>query len=107
MKDGVFYDSEVGILQGSVISPLLANIYLNYLDTMWEKHYSSIGILVRYCDDFVIMCGNLKDAQHAYKVVEQVMRKLDLTLNKEKARIVNLEDISISKHGIHDMILDT
>lgn len=90
MKDGAFYDSDVGSPQSSVISPLLANIYLNYLDTIWEKHYSFVGTLVRYCDDFVIICRNFKDAKHAYKVVEQVMQKLDLTLNKEKTRIVNL-----------------
>ena len=45
--------SELGTSQGSVISPLLANIYLNTLDRLWEKYGHTHGILVRYADDTV------------------------------------------------------
>lgn len=47
MEDGQYRDTEIGSLQGGVISPLLANIYLNYLDTIWEKQFSHVGTLVR------------------------------------------------------------
>ena len=43
--------------QGGVISPLLANIYLNKLDRIWAARCSQLGILVRYADDFVVMCS--------------------------------------------------
>lgn len=55
LKSGVLYGnileiSELGTSQGSVISPLLANVYLNTLDRLWEKYGLTYGILVRYAD---------------------------------------------------------
>src|SRR5690606_5164862 len=47
MEAGEYRSSEVGTPQGGVISPLLANIYLNYLDTLWEKRCQHLGVLVR------------------------------------------------------------
>ena len=65
LVSGVLYGnvltiSELGTSQGSVISPLLANIYLNTLDRLWEKYGLTHGILVRYADDTVIICKNKK-----------------------------------------------
>ena len=40
-----------GTPQGGVISPLLSNVYLHVLDTVWERRYAHLGVLVRYCDD--------------------------------------------------------
>ncbi|MDV2687320.1 reverse transcriptase domain-containing protein, partial [Alkalihalophilus lindianensis] len=56
MEDGHFRDSDTGVPQGGVISPLLSNIYLNVMDTLWIKRFSHLGQLIRYADDFVIMC---------------------------------------------------
>lgn len=92
MKDGKYYESDVGSPQGGVISPLLANIYLNYLDRYWEKYGESLGRLVRYCDDFVILCKTSKNVNHAYKLVGHILNKLELKLNLEKTHIVNLWD---------------
>ena len=39
-----------------MISPLLSNIYLHVLDTLWTRHSAPLGTLVRYADDFVVMC---------------------------------------------------
>lgn len=47
MEDGQFRNTETGTPQGGVISPLLANIYLNYMDTIWEKKFSHLGKLIR------------------------------------------------------------
>lgn len=80
----------VGSPQGSAISPLLSNIYLDYLDTVWERHYSHLGKLVRFADDFVIICKNKKDVEHSYAVIREVMRRLDLELSVEKTKVVNL-----------------
>ena len=93
LKSGVFYGnileiSELGTSQGSVISPLLANIYLNTLDRLWEKYGLTHGKLVRYADDTVIICKNKKSANHALTLLQYIMGKLDLKLHPAKTKIV-------------------
>src|SRR5690606_18950152 len=73
-----------------VISPLLANIYLNYLDTIWEKKFMHLGTLVRYADDLVILCHKKAEAREAVRVLRAVFAKLELTINTEKSRLVFL-----------------
>ena len=97
LKAGVLYGnileiSELGISQGSVISPLLANIYLNTLDRLWEKYGLNQGILVRYADDTVIICKNKKSANHALNLLKYIMEKLDLKLHPVKTKIINMWD---------------
>ena len=97
LKAGVLYGnileiSELGTSQGSVISPLLANIYLNTLDRLWEKYGLTHGILVRYADDTVIICKNKKSAKHAHELLQYIMGKLDLNLHPVKTKIINMWD---------------
>lgn len=97
LKAGVLYGnileiSELGTSQGSVISPLLANIYLNTLDRLWEKYGLNQGILVRYADDTVIICKNKKSAKHALNLLKYIMEKLDLKLHPVKTKIINMWD---------------
>ena len=97
LKSGVLYGnvleiSELGTSQGSVISPLLANIYLNTLDRLWEKYGFTHGILVRYADDTVIICKNKKSANHALSLLQYIMGKLDLKLHPVKTKIVRMWD---------------
>ena len=97
LKSGVFYGnvleiSELGTSQGSVISPLLANIYLNTLDRLWEKYGLTHGTLVRYADDTVIICKNKKSANHALSLLQYIMGKLDLRLHPVKTKIVCMWD---------------
>lgn len=92
MEDGHFRDSVTGVPQGGVISPLLSNIYLNVLDTLWVKKFSYLGQLIRYADDLVIMCHTKKDALESIKVLKGIMFQLDLTLSVEKSRLVNIWD---------------
>ncbi len=97
LKSGVLYGnileiSELGTSQGSVISPLLANIYLNTLDRLWEKYGLTHGILVRYADDSVIICKNKKSANHALNLLKYIMGKLDLKLHPVKTKIVSMWD---------------
>jgi group II intron reverse transcriptase/maturase len=56
MEDGHVTATVAGTPQGGVISPLLSNIYLHVLDTVWTRRYAHLGVLVRYADDFVVMC---------------------------------------------------
>ena len=92
IEQGERHKSELGSPQGGVISPLLSNIYLNYLDTIWEKYHKHLGTLVRYCDDFVVICRTKKDINHAYKAISDIMRRLEIQLHPEKTRSVNLWD---------------
>ena len=90
MKDEQYEETEIGSPQGGVISPLLANIYLNYLDTVWEKQFSHLGTLVRYADDLVILCERKTHALEAIQVLKAVFGKLELTMNTDKSKLVNL-----------------
>lgn len=90
MEEGQVRRSDLGTPQGGVISPLLANIYLNYFDLLWDKHGKDVGELTRYADDFVVVCKTRKDAQHAFKLIQTIMARLELTLHPEKTRIVGL-----------------
>ena len=65
MEDGEIRTTTAGTPQGGVISPLLANIYLDELDTVWESEYGHLGVLVRYADDFVVMCRRKAHAEEA------------------------------------------
>lgn len=75
---------ESGTPQGAVISPLLSNIYLHEFDQhMCERGHR----LVRYCDDFVILCASQSEAQEAYAQVQEWMAKHGLQLHPQKSRV--------------------
>jgi RNA-directed DNA polymerase len=77
---------EAGTPQGAVISPLLANIYLNPLDHL----LADAGIaMVRYADDFVILCRSRAEAEQALAKVKQWVEDNGLTLHPTKTRIVD------------------
>lgn len=90
MEEGVVTKSLSGTPQGGVISPLLSNIYLNVLDTVWEKRYAHLGVLVRYADDFVVICRTRSECEQAEQRVKQILDRLSLTLHPEKTRRVEL-----------------
>ncbi len=75
-----------GTPQGAVLSPLLSNIYLDPLDhLMWQEGYE----MVRYADDFIILCRSEVDAQRALERVQQWTAQAGLTLHPEKTHIVD------------------
>jgi len=79
-----------GTPQGGVISPLLSNCYLHLLDRIWDRHQLRRKLqahIVRYADDFVVLCRGKTDAPLA--AVRHVLDRLDLTLNATKTRIVD------------------
>ena len=88
MNQGKQEETPIGTPQGGVISPLLANIYLHEMDEQIIKT-DSIR-LVRYADDFVILCKTKEDAEKAMEQVKNILTKLKLRLNKTKTRIVNV-----------------
>lgn len=98
LKAGVMEEMSVrtattGTPQGGVISPLLANLYLHWLDQTWDKRKfgerSHDAHLVRYADDFVILCKERPDFY--LEQARQVLDRLGLTLNAKKTRVLNVE----------------
>ena len=89
LEEGNYRTAVVGTPQGGVISPLLANIYLHALDEAWEEE-RQIGELVRYADDFVILCRSERQARATLEWVEKTLKGLGLELHPGKTRIVNL-----------------
>jgi len=75
---------------GGVISPLLANIALHVLDAEWTRGGRSLGVLIRYCDDFVILCRTRQQAEQARRLVAEILATLGLHLHPDKTRIVGL-----------------
>ncbi len=91
LKQGVLdglreWTPETGSPQGAVVSPLLSNIYLNPLDhKMAQEGFE----MVRYADDFVILCRSPEDAMRALAVVQEWTAEAGLMLHPTKTRIVN------------------
>jgi RNA-directed DNA polymerase len=80
---------ETGTPQGAVISPLLANIYLNPLDHFMAQQ----GVeMVRYADDFVLLCQTREQAEAALEMVRQWMEAARLTLHPDKTCIVSMDE---------------
>jgi len=92
MEEGTVGKAVAGTPQGGVISPLLSNIYLHVLDVLWTRHSAPLGALVRYADDFVVMCRTAKDCERAEARIKVIMARLGLELHPEKTRRVELYD---------------
>jgi RNA-directed DNA polymerase len=90
MEDGQWTRTMAGTPQGGVISPLLSNIYLHVLDRVWEDRCAHLGTLVRYADDFVVMCDTKAQVEEARRRVGLVLTRLGLELHPEKTRLVDL-----------------
>ncbi|HEY9106456.1 MAG TPA: group II intron reverse transcriptase/maturase [Roseateles sp.] len=86
MEDGVVSHPVAGTPQGGVISPLLSNIYLHVLDQVWARHGQQLGELVRYADDFVVMCRTAQGCEEAQRRIEHVLSRLGLALHPKKTR---------------------
>ena len=91
LKAGILEDMKKwvptkGTPQGGVLSPLLANIYLHQLDVLiQEKGYK----IIRYADDFVVLCQSEQEAKQAMKIIEIWMIENSLELHPEKTKICN------------------
>jgi RNA-directed DNA polymerase len=79
-----------GTPQGGVISPLLANIYLHAFDR--EMARINPGVLVRYADDFVVMCRTPGQAEAALESARKVLASMGLELHPDKTKVVDLRE---------------
>jgi RNA-directed DNA polymerase len=90
---------EAGTPQGAVISPMLSNIYLDPLDHLMAER----GIeMVRYADDFVILCRSAEDAARALELVRQWTTQAGLTLHPTKTRIIDAESFDFLGYRFED-----
>lgn len=96
LEDGRVVRSDLGTPQGGVISPLLANVYLNVLDRTWAERWSHLGVLVRYADDFVVLCRRRSQANEALRRLQEIFAGLRLKLHPEKTRLV---ETGVGKEG--------
>jgi RNA-directed DNA polymerase len=90
MEDGRETTMLSGTPQGGVISPLLSNIYLSFLDNVWHRRCAHLGTLVRYADDFVVMCETKASCEEAERRVKIILARLKLELHPDKTRRVEL-----------------
>jgi len=90
MEEGVRSETVTGTPQGGVISPLLANIYLHAFDRAWAEH--GTGELIRYCDDFVVLCETREQAEQGQERVTAILGELGLELHPDKTRVVDLRE---------------
>lgn len=81
--------TERGTPQGAVISPLLANLYLNPLDLLMQQ---SGREMVRYADDFIVLCRSRVEAEAALRAIQQWIEAAGLRLHPEKTRLVDLNE---------------
>jgi len=95
LKAGVMEELKVkeqvkGTPQGGVISPLLANIYLNYYDQKMLKESFKV---IRFADDFVVMCRTEREAERAKKLTQKILEEeLELELHSTKTRVVHINE---------------
>lgn len=94
LSEGSVIRNVIGTPQGGVISPLLANIYLNALDQLWIKqgygNRNHDAHLIRYADDFVILCK--RNPEQYFGIAKERLARLSLVINEEKSRIVQATD---------------
>jgi group II intron reverse transcriptase/maturase len=105
-KAGVLADSDLtvsdeGVPQGSVCSPILANVFAHYViddwfDTVVKAHCAGRVEMFRYCDDLVVCCQYEHDARRIHKALKSRLDKFNLQLNEEKTKLV-----SFSKRAYH------
>jgi RNA-directed DNA polymerase len=93
LEDGALTVSETGTAQGSVISPLLANVYLHYVFDLWAERWrrreaTGTMIMTRYADDLVIGFERKADAIRFLAVMRERFEKFALSLHPEKTRLI-------------------
>ena len=99
MEAGEWRDDLRGTPQGSVISPILANIYLHYVLDLWfQKKWRSReaegdAIIVRYADDFVVGFQHKRDAERCLNAVKERFGSFELELHPDKTRLIGVRAV--------------
>lgn len=105
LENNIFYKTKTGTPQGGIISPLLANIALDGMEEALNIEYEqkkygngytyvnkSKYVVVRFADDFVVLCKTLEDANDVYCILEEYLDERGLTLAPDKTKITHIKD---------------
>jgi group II intron reverse transcriptase/maturase len=103
LEDGVVTIEEKGTGQGSVISPLLANVYLHYVFDLWAERWrrrEATGdmIMVRYADDLVVGFQHETDARRFWDAMRERLREFSLSLHPDKTRLIEFGRFAAQNH---------
>ena len=104
LENGVVTDSEKGTGQGTVISPLLANVYLHYSLDLWAEHWrrrEATGdmIIVRYADDVVVGFEHESDARRFWDAMRERLQRFSLSLHPDKTRLVEFGRVAAANRN--------
>ncbi|MGH9493941.1 MAG: group II intron reverse transcriptase/maturase [Candidatus Sulfotelmatobacter sp.] len=104
LEDGEIKISDTGTGQGSVISPLLANVYLHYVFDLWAERWrrrEATGdmIFVRYADDIVVGFQHESDARRFWEAMRERLRRFSLTLHPDKTRLIRFGRYAAAQHA--------
>ena len=94
LKDGELTINDEGIMQGSICSPIMSNVFAHHVIDEWfeevvKKHCRGKVELFRYCDDLCICCQYDSDAERIHSALGKRLSKFKLQLNEEKTTLVN------------------
>jgi group II intron reverse transcriptase/maturase len=104
LEGGAMVSPETGTVQGSSLSPLLANIYLHHVLDLWfeeevRPRLRGRAILVRYCDDFVFGLEREDDARRLWEVLVKRLARYELELHPEKTRLLDFRRPPLDRQG--------
>ena len=101
LEDGIVTVSDKGTGQGSVISPLLANLYLHYVFDLWAERWrrrEAAGdmIIVRYADDLIVGFEHESDARRFLEEMRERLQEFALSLHSEKTRLIEFGRLAVA-----------
>jgi RNA-directed DNA polymerase len=104
LEDGIVTTSETGTGQGSVASPLLANVYLHYVFDLWAERWrrreaKGDMIIVRYADDIVVGFQHEADARRFWDAMRERLQEFSLSLHPEKTRLIEFGRFAADKRA--------
>ena len=109
MEQGKFEETESGVPQGGLCSPVMANVYLHYVLDMWfeirvKKTSRGMAEMVRYADDFVCCFQYEDDARNFYEALKERLAKFGLEISDDKSKIIKFGRFAGNDAGKFDFL---